>query len=140
MIVQASCLLVFALLLFIGSAGLLCVIRRYTPHTAIRGVQLSTGVLLLTQEVKLIKSSSMFQQIHSGVEPYLRMQYLDPLPIWIVLGLPLVILTIFLLDNKRIPAASALPELLLSRLSNGRGSQFENKRTLSLLHITHVLS
>jgi SulP family sulfate permease len=58
-------------LLVIGSTGAITLIGRYIPRPVIRGVQLSTGVLLITQGVKLILGTSKFQALSQAAEPYL---------------------------------------------------------------------
>ena len=69
--IQASTLLVFLFLLVIGGTGLITVIGRYIPKPVIRGVQLSTGVLLVSQGVKLMLGASKFQALRDAAEPYL---------------------------------------------------------------------
>ena len=92
-------------LLVVGVTGAMTVIGKYTPKPVIRGVQLSTGVLLVSQGVKMMLGSSQFQVIHRAAEPYLSLQHLGPLPIGILIGLVLGFLTLLLLDNRRLPAA-----------------------------------
>ncbi len=103
--IQASCLWVFILLIIIGSTGLINVIRRYVPKSVIRGVQLSTGLLLLSQGVRLMLGTSSFQIIQNAAEPSLMIQHFGFLPVGLVLGPILGLLALFLLDNKRLPAA-----------------------------------
>lgn len=103
--IQASCLWVFAVLLIIGSTGLINVIRRYIPKSVIRGVQLSTGLLLLAQGVRLMLGTSPLQIIQNIAEPSLIIQHVGFLPIGLILGSILGLLTLLLLDNNRLPAA-----------------------------------
>lgn len=103
--IQASCFWVFVILLFLGVTGLINVITRYISKPVIRGVQLSTGILLLTQGVHLMLGTSAVQQFQGAAEPYLKMQQIGFLPIGIVLGIGLGFLCLLLLDNKRLPAA-----------------------------------
>ena len=103
--IQASCLWVFILLIIIGSTGLINIIRRYIPKSVIRGVQLSTGLLLLTQGVRLMLGTSSLQIIQKVAEPSLVIQHIGIVPIGLALGAILGVLTLFLLDNKRVPAA-----------------------------------
>jgi len=67
-------------LLVVGVTGAMTLIGKYTPKPVIRGVQLSTGVLLVSQGVKMMLGSSQFQVIHRAAEPYLSLQHLGPLP------------------------------------------------------------
>lgn len=102
---QASCLWLFVILFIVGVTGLINVVGRSTPKAVIRGVQLSTGLLLLSQGVKLMLGTSSFQAVQHVTEPYLSYQYVGFLPIGIVLGSVLGLVTLLLLDNRRLPAA-----------------------------------
>ena len=102
---QASCLWIFAILFIIGSVGLIDTIGRLIPKPVIRGVQLSTGLLLLSQGIKLIAGTSTFQIMRKTAEPYLVVQHIGFLPIGLLLGALLGIMTLLLLENKRFPAA-----------------------------------
>jgi len=106
--IQASSLILFILLLIIGGTGLISVISRKIPKSVIRGVQLSTGLLLVSQGVRLMMGTSAFQQLSQAAEPYLVFQAFGPLPIGLLIGAGLGLLTLFLLDNKRVPAALAV--------------------------------
>jgi SulP family sulfate permease len=68
-------------------------------------VQLSTGVLLVSQGVRLMLGTSRFQILKQSAEPYLVLQQIGWLPIGIVIGLALAFLTLLLLENRRFPAA-----------------------------------
>jgi sulfate permease, SulP family len=103
--IQASCLITFALLLLIGGTGLITVINRYVPKPVVRGVQLSGGMLLIMQGMRLMVGTTKFQELRLAAEPYLSIQFLGPIPIGLAIGIILAFLTLFLLDNKRLPAA-----------------------------------
>ena len=103
--IQASSLWIFIFLLIIGGTGLITVIGRYVPRPVIRGVQLSTGVLLVSQGVRLMAGTSKFQALRDAAEPYLSIQSIGPMPLGLVLGGILGLLTLLLLENKRLPAA-----------------------------------
>jgi SulP family sulfate permease len=103
--IQASCLLIFLFLVIIGGSGFITLAGRYIPKPVIRGVQLSTGVLLVSQGVRLMLGSSRFQELSHAAEPYLAVQKLGWLPIGLVIGLVLGLMTLLLLDNRRLPAA-----------------------------------
>jgi len=104
----ASSALVGISLLLIGGTHAITVIGRYVPKPVIRGVQLSTGVLLVVQGVKLMLGDSKFQAMKGAAEPYLVIQNLGPLSVGVLIGVALAVLTLLLLDNKRIPAALAV--------------------------------
>ena len=103
--IQLSCLWLFLLLLPIGASGLIGWIGRVTPRAVIRGVQLSTGLLLISQGVKLIAGTSSFQKMAGMAEPVLSIQALGPVPVGVLLGALLAVVTLFFLDNTRYPAA-----------------------------------
>ncbi|WP_045220093.1 putative sulfate/molybdate transporter [Desulfonatronum thioautotrophicum] len=103
--IQASCLITFVFLILIGATGLITVLSRLIPKPVVRGVQLSTGLLLASQGVKLMIGTSQFQQLRQAAEPYLSLQSLGPIPLGLLIGIILAGLTLFLLNNKRLPAA-----------------------------------
>jgi SulP family sulfate permease len=103
--IQSSCLLVFLFLIIIGGTGAITLAGRYIPKPVIRGVQLSTGVLLISQGVRLMLGTSRFQQLSRAAEPYLKVQTVGWLPIGLIIGIVLGLLVLFLLENRRLPAA-----------------------------------
>jgi SulP family sulfate permease len=103
--IQASSLWIFLFLLIIGGTGIITLIGRYIPKPVIRGVQLSTGVLLVSQGVKLMLGASKFQALRGAAEPYLSVQNIGPVPLGLVIGGVLGLLTLLLLENRRLPAA-----------------------------------
>jgi sulfate permease, SulP family len=103
--IQASSLWIFLFLLVIGGTGIITLIGRYIPKPVIRGVQLSTGILLVTQGIKLMLGTSTFQALRNAAEPYLSIQNLGPIPLGLMIGGILGGLTLLLLENKRLPAA-----------------------------------
>lgn len=103
--IQASCFWVAVILLLFGLTGLIDVITRFISKPVIRGIQLATGILLITQGVHLMLGSSKLQLVQGTAEPYLQIQRVGFLPIGLLLGLGLGLLCLVLLDNKRLPAA-----------------------------------
>lgn len=104
----ASGILMAIVLILIGGSGAVTVLGRYTPKSVVRGVQLSTGALLMAQGVKFMIGSSKFQVIRQAAEPYLTLQNLGPVPIGVVIGVGGGLLTLFLMDNKKLPAGLLL--------------------------------
>jgi SulP family sulfate permease len=102
--IMAASLWMAVLLLVIGSTGLIDGIRRLVPKSTVRGVQMTTGILLLAQGVRFIIGSSSFQEMAGRAEPYLSIQSLGPVPLGIVTGIVLGLITLLLLENKRFPA------------------------------------
>ena len=103
--IQASCFWVAVILLLFGLTGLIDVITRFISKPVTRGIQLATGILLITQGVRLMLGSSKLQLVQGTAEPYLQIQRVGFLPIGLLLGLGLGLLCLVLLDNKRLPAA-----------------------------------
>jgi len=101
---MASGLLIAILLLIIGATGLMDTIRRLVPKETVRGVQMTTGLLLLSQGVRLIAGTSTYQELAGKVEPYLSIQGVGPLPIGFIIGAVMGLATLLLLENKRFPA------------------------------------
>ena len=102
--ILASSALLGVFLLIIGGTGAITFIGRYIPKPVVRGVQLSTGVLLIAQGVKFMLGTSKFQLLRQAAEPYLAIQSLGPLSIGILIGIVGGVLTFLLLDNKKLPA------------------------------------
>ena len=100
----ASGFTIAAVLLVIGGTRAIDLLGRYTPLSVVRGVQLSTGVLLMVQGVKLIIGTSRFQALQQAAEPYLTLQHIGPVPIGIIIGCLGLLLALLLLDNKKLPA------------------------------------
>lgn len=102
--IAASGLLVGLFLLVIGGTGAIGLLGKYIPKSVIRGVQMSTGALLMAQGVKFVAGTSTFQLLHGAAEPYLNLQSIGLLPIGVFLGIIGSIMTLFFLDNKKLPA------------------------------------
>ncbi len=102
--IAASGLLVALILLIVGGTGMITLIGRYIPVPVIRGVQMATGTLLMTQGVRFVAGTSKFQIMQGAAEPYLSFQNLGLLPIGIGIGVAGAALTLLLLDNKKFPA------------------------------------
>ena len=102
--IMASGALMGIILLIIGGTGAVTVMGRYIPKPVIRGVQLSTGILLMTYGVKFMLGTSKFQLLCQTAEPYLIIQHIGPLSIGVLIGVIGGFLTFILLDNKKLPA------------------------------------
>jgi len=102
--IAASGLLVGLFLLVIGGTGLITVIGRYVPKPVVRGVQMSTGTLLMIHGIQLMTGTSKYQLMRGAAEPYLYLQGLGAIPIGIVIGIVGGIVTLLFLDNKKLPA------------------------------------
>ena len=106
--IQASSLWLFLFLFIIGASGLVTGISRVIPREVVRGVQLSTGILLVSHGIRLMLGTSSYQLLQKSAEPHLAVQSFGIIPIGVVVGLALSILTLLLLDNKRLPAALSI--------------------------------
>jgi SulP family sulfate permease len=102
--ILASGALVAVFLFLIGGTGAITIIGKYTPKAVVRGVQLSTGVLLMSQGVRFMFGTSKFQLLRQAAEPFLKFQSLGPIPIGIIIGIIGIILTLTLLENRKLPA------------------------------------
>ena len=102
--ILASGALLGLILLIIGGTNAITFIGKYTPKPVVRGVQISTGTLLMAQGVKFMIGSSKFQVMRQLAEPYLTMQYIGPIPVGIVIGIVGGVLTLLLLENRKFPA------------------------------------
>ena len=100
----ASGLLIGIFLFLLGATGAITTIGKYTPKSVVRGVQLSTGTLLMVQGVKFIVGSSKYQLLRQAVEPYLQIQHLGPIPIGWIIGAVAGIVTLLLIENRKLPA------------------------------------
>lgn len=103
-VITGSGMLLAALLLFLGATGLVNVVAKAVPRPVIRGVQLATGVLLLSKGASLIVGDSPFQAMRGGSEPFLSVQAIGPVPMSVVTGALFGLVTLFLLRNRRYPA------------------------------------
>ena len=128
--ITAAGYLMGLVLLLIGATGAITFIGRYIPQSVVRGVQLSTGTLLMVQGVKLMLGTSMLQKIHQTVEPYLSVQSVGPIPIGIIIGIAGGCLTLILLENKKFPAG-----LIVVVAGLARGLVLGNRRSLDEMHI-----
>lgn len=102
--IWASGWLIGGIMILIGVSGAMTLIGRHTPKAVVRGIQLSTGVLLMSQGIKLIIGTARYQSLQEAVEPYLRIQSIGPIPASILIGGIGGLLTLRLLDNKKAPA------------------------------------
>lgn len=103
-VITGSGLLLATFLLILGATGLVDVVSKLVPKPVIRGVQLATGVLLLSKGAALIVGSSSFQAMRDAVEPFLSVQSFGPVPMSVVFGVLFGVATLFLLKNRRFPA------------------------------------
>lgn len=103
--IVASSLLMAVFLLLVGLTGAIDFISRITPQSVIRGVQLSTGALLMSSGVKFLIGTSNYQVMQQAVEPHLSLQSIGLIPISLVIGSVAALVTLLLLGNKKFPAA-----------------------------------
>lgn len=102
--IMASVALMGLFLLFIGGTNIISVIGRYIHKPVVRGVQLTTGTLLMAEGVRFMIGTSKFQVLHKSIEPYMVIQKIAGVPVGIVIGIVGVILAFILLENKKFPA------------------------------------
>ena len=102
--ITASVGLMGIILLFIGATNIITIIGRYIHKSVVRGVQLTTGTLLMAEGVRFMMGTSKFQVLHQSVEPYMVFQNIAGIPAGILIGIIGVVLTFILLENKKFPA------------------------------------
>ncbi|BBO75746.1 sulfate transporter [Desulfosarcina widdelii] len=102
--IMASGILMGVCLLIIGATGAITLIGKYTPKATVRGVQLSTGTLLMAEGVKFMLGKTRLQALHQMAEPYLSIQQVGPVPMGLIIGIAGTLLTLLLLENKKMPA------------------------------------
>lgn len=99
-----TCLFLF----FIGISGGINFIGKIVPKSVIRGIQLSTGTLLMMQGVRLITGQSPQQVAAGSGEPFFTIAHLGPLPLGICFGIAGALIVLALVNNKKYPAALVL--------------------------------
>lgn len=104
-VITASGLLMGIFMLVLGLTGAIHVIGKYTPKPVVRGVQVGVGTLLMVQGIKFVLGTSSYQAARNAAEPHLALQAIGPIPIGIILGIAGIIVTLALLENKKVPAA-----------------------------------
>lgn len=102
--ITASGYLIGLVLLVIGATGAISFIGRYIPKSVVRGVQLSTGTLLMVEGIKFILGTTRLQALRQAAEPYLGIDSVGPIPVGILIGAGGGLLTLLLINNKRFPA------------------------------------
>ena len=102
--ISASVVLMGIILLVIGGTNIISVVGRYISKPVVRGVQLTTGTLLMAEGVRFMVGTSKFQALHQSVEPYMIVQDIAGIPVGIAIGITGIILTFLLLENKKFPA------------------------------------
>ena len=102
--ITASGYLIGLVLLIIGATGAITIIGRYIPKSVVRGVQLSTGTLLMVEGIKFMLGTTRLQMLRQAAEPYLSITSVGPVPVGIIIGIAGGVLTLLLLNNKKFPA------------------------------------
>ncbi|MDP2645270.1 MAG: putative sulfate/molybdate transporter [Desulfobacterales bacterium] len=102
--ITASAGIMGVVLLLVGLTNATAVIEKFTPKAVVRGVQLSTGVLLMAQGVNFMAGTTKFQVLRQLAEPYLHVQSIGLIPVGLLIGIAGGVLTLLLLDNRKVPA------------------------------------
>ncbi|MEZ7197977.1 putative sulfate/molybdate transporter [Pseudodesulfovibrio karagichevae] len=102
--ITASGILLAVVLLFLGTTGLVDRVARLVPKPVIRGVQLSTGILLLSKGVFLIVGKNPLQLMDGVPEPFLMVQSIGPVSMSIISGVLFGLIALLLLRSRRFPA------------------------------------
>ena len=109
--ITAAGLWMGGILLLLGTTGLVDRLRKLIPKSAVRGIQLTVGVVLLVKGLKLVVQP----------DPNLVGWSLGPIHAGVIIGVVGLAVTLLLLGNKRVPAALVLVALgLVAGLILGR--------------------
>lgn len=106
--ILASTLVMGAFLLLIGVIPILGGLVQRIPRSVIRGVQLSTGVMLMAEGVRLALGTSRFQALSGAAEPFLSIQHIGPMPVGWPIAVIGTLIVLMLMDHKKFPAAAVL--------------------------------
>ena len=98
-VIGASGIIFGALLLVLSLTGMVDRIAKFFSQAVIRGIQLTLGLIFLKKGIELIVSPNLFI---SGVQAKLA-----GYPVNLAIGCAVFALILFLLDNRRVPAALA---------------------------------
>lgn len=102
--ITASAILVGVILLVAGGTNAIGLIGKFILKPVVRGIQISTGALLMAQGVRLIAGNSKVQAMYGAAEPYMAIQSVGPVPIWTVFGILGFCVSLYFLENKKFPA------------------------------------
>jgi len=106
--ITSSGLIIGLFLLIVGVTGAITLIGKFTPKAVVRGVQLTTGILLMAEGIRFMNGTSRFQVLSQTAEPYLNVQALGAVPIGLPIGILAGTATLLLIKNKRFPAGLVL--------------------------------
>lgn len=106
--ISGSAALTCLLLFIIGISGTINLIGKIVPKSVIRGIQLSTGTLLMMQGTRLIIGRSPQQIAAGSAEPFFNITHFGPVPIGICFGIIGTLIVLTLMHNKKYPAALVL--------------------------------
>ena len=106
--ISGSAALTCLLLFIIGISGGINLIGKIVPKSVIRGIQLSTGTLLMMQGIRLITGQSPQQLAAGSAEPFFNITHFGPVPIGICFGVIGTLIVLTLVHNKKYPAALIL--------------------------------
>ncbi|MBU1249226.1 MAG: putative sulfate/molybdate transporter [Proteobacteria bacterium] len=140
--VTGSGLLLGVVLLILGLTGVVNRLSGLVPLAVVRGVQLSTGLLLLIRGVEFVAGTSGLQLAQGASEPWLILSSLPlfglSIPMSLLFGAVFLAVTLWLLDNRRFPAG--LVVVLGGLLAGALLTTGEGFETLFLgLHLPLIL-
>lgn len=106
--ISGSAALICLFLFIIGISGTINLIGKVVPKEVIRGIQLTTGTLLMMQGVRLVIGQSPQQLAAGSAEPFLSISSIGMVPVGICFGVLGALITLLLMHNKKYPAALVL--------------------------------
>ncbi|HHD64222.1 MAG TPA: sulfate permease [Desulfobulbaceae bacterium] len=98
-VMSATGILFGIFLVFLAGTGLIDQLARLFTKPIVRGIQLGLGFILITKGVAFIHKQSLF------VSSTGDFQFFHGLPVNLLVGLLAVVLVLFLISNRRFPAA-----------------------------------
>ncbi len=105
--ISAAGLLSGLVLAGVGATGVMNVVARTISKPVIRGVQVSTGVVLAVKGVELALGVSSLQTDRNASEPFLGLDTILGLPWSVLLAIVAMGVILALLDSRRYPAGLA---------------------------------
>ena len=103
--ISGAGLLMGIILCLLSVTGAMERVQKIVPKSAVRGVQLSTGVILITKGLGFITGKTETQYLPSSEKLASFSAYLDPSTLNLLLGILAIVVIFMLLENKVAPAA-----------------------------------
>jgi SulP family sulfate permease len=93
------------LLLLLSLTGAVTAMGRLVPKPAIRGVQLSVGIMLFAKGIRFMTGSPLIQTLQGDMQLPGFLSTLGPLAVGLFLGTLSALVILLLMDSRKVPAA-----------------------------------